>query len=539
MGTGARIVCGATAVLVAAVLAWIVLRRDAGPELAQPLQATPAPAAAGACADELSVAEPDASARSAARQSVAPGATASAPSALMVFGSVRLPAGIPPPDARVEIRDEWGERRYSPIGGRDSYSFTDLRPGLWTLAVRGYPGCFFAERQVELGDEPSVRVDVVLEVAPRIAVKLETPTGGHPDRAFMDDWQGGYRTQITVVPTSTPLPDEVSALQLERARCGTYLPMSDSRRAFEGMVPPGFSGLLELDRLPPAYANVMLRGRVLASAAIDATTRELVLVIDPARMLDALGGVSLRLVAPSTGAPILQAGLSLADRPTGAWANPPQTALEDGRFERSRLPPGEYELQVRLPGFEHFARTFEVLAGRTTELGDVLIDEGAAVRGYVVDEEGNGLSVPLAWSALAEPAVPRFIEMPRSEPDGEFVIAELPPEGVLLRIQDPQWALDPALVRFAPGRIGEVRLVARRGTPVELRHGFPADAEVLIVLRRGDGVAIWSARDLGPATHGANLPEGDYVLEAVREGKPLASRKFHVANERMRVDLVP
>lgn len=402
-----------------------------------------------------------------------------------------------------------------------------------------------ARMQVESepSQEPS-REDVrPLGDAFRIAVRLTTSTGEPLDGHFKDDaWHGGYVSQITVVPTSEPLPLDVSSLNLERLRCGTYTRSWGARNtSFSGMVPDQISGIIDLSRQPPAYANAMLRGRVLASATIEATTREVVLVIDPDRTLATLGGLTFRLLDASTLEPIAKAGVSLAEGTTGVWANPYQLPLEGGRFERQRLPPGPYEVQIRLPGFEHLVRHFDVTSGLTTDLGDLLIEEGGAVRGRVVDEAGNGLSVPLVWSDIDVLYLligPPFIQTEASNPDGQFVLAELPPNGVILQTADPQWALDPITIRLSPGAIVEdVVLVARSGVPVTLNTRSGDTVEYEVVLRREDGQALWCTPALGPSSYEVRLVPGTYRLEVLAGGVLEKSRAFDVADQPLTVEL--
>lgn len=381
----------------------------------------------------------------------------------------------------------------------------------------------------------------------RISVRLLTSTGESLDEPFAGDvWHGGYAARIEVIPTSEPLPVDrpTSDLRIARLRCGTYTrSRSVPERSFSGVVADGVAGVIELHRPPPAHALAMLRGRVLASARIESTTREVVLVIDPDRVLGSLGGVTFLLVDANSGEPIAKAGIRLSEAATGEWANPFQLPLEDGRFLRRRLPPGGYELQIRLPGYDHFVRDLEVDPGATTDLGLLRIEHGGAVSGRVVDESGEGLSVALQWSdphSSGARVGPRFIRMQGSEADGRFVMAELPPKAVMLQIADPRWALDPLTIQLSPGAVLEnVVVQARTGVPVTLDARIGDDVEHELVLRRADGVAIWSAAALGPASLVVRLLPGSYSLGSLTDGIEAASRAFHVADQPMTVVLIP
>lgn len=378
----------------------------------------------------------------------------------------------------------------------------------------------------------------------RVLVRLKTSTDELLDEQFEgDSWRGGYVSQITVVPTSEPLTHGVSlsTLRLASLSCGTYTKSwAVPNTSFSGMVVHGVSGTLDLVHAPPAYANAMLRGNLLASARIEPGMSEVTLILPTDRALGSLGGVALRLVDARSGQPIERAGISLADQAKGTWSNPYQMPLEGGRFERERLPPGDYELQVRLPGYEHLHRSFLVQAGRTTDLGDIPIREGGAVRGRVVDEQGNGLGVPLAWSLLNSPNGPAFLVMQDSNGDGHFALAELPTDGVLLQVQDPDWALDPSVLHLAPGVSTEnFELVARRGVPVTLKAQSEVDAEFTLVVRRSDGIAIWRSSGIGSSSDELRLVPGDYRVELSSPGRPATVRQFLVTEDPTTVDVGP
>jgi RNA polymerase sigma-70 factor (ECF subfamily) len=549
VGTKAKIAAGGAVVLVASVAVWKERERAAEPELAvtAPLEENDLPTSVPV--EETDAMRGDLAAghgRAAERRAMEPSSAASAADpaiGFVVLGAIRAPDGSPPADARVELRDEWGELADAPIGGRSSYAISGLHSGRWSFSLRDCPGFFLRMQPIQLGGEPMVRADLELQGAARIAIRLVTPSGEQPESRFKDDaWRGVYVPRVDVVATREPLPVEVSGHELARLRCGTYTSADQAGSAGRPQVPEGFNGVLELDQPPPAHASAMLRGRVLASAPIDEQARELVLLIDLDRMQAMLGALRFRLLDARTGEPIAQVGVQLYERSPGDWANPVITKLDQGRFERLRLPSGDYQLQLRVPGFEHPVRTIRIEPGRTTDLGDILLAEGSAVRGRVVDETGKGISVGLAWSPLDAGDDPTYVAHlgMRSNNNGGFALAELPTHGVLLRVSDSEWALDPVPIRAPPGAIQEgFELMARRGTEVTLRQRLASDAEVGLLLRRADGTAIWSVHDLQPATHAMRLVAGTYTLEARRNGRPLATRAFEVASEPVQIDLAP
>jgi len=541
MGTQAKVVLAAVVVSIASAVIWTETRhsaveidRSAPPDAA---------ALAGPPADDPVIEHTQlraSSASSADRRSIVL-ERAEQPDVQLdriVFGAILAPNRPPPLGARAELRDEWGDSLDTDIGGSTSYSIAGLHAGRWMLSVVDCPGLFAPARELDLGAEPSVRADIELRLAPSIGVRLVTSTGAPLESQFRDDaWHGAYTTHWEVVATHEPLKADTSGPEIARLRCGTYTSSAEARNAGRARVPAGYSGVLELERPPPAYASALLRGRVLTTVPIDDKTTEVTLVIDPELALASMGALRFRLVAARTGEPISTAGVRLAEESTGDWANPVMFPLEDGQFERLRLPPGRYELQLRIPGLEHMVSTITIQSGRTTDLGDVLVEEGGVVSGRVLDESGDGLSLPIGWSILDADRNGTFIQMDRSTSDGRFGLAELPTSGILLRIHDPEWALDPTVVRAPPGVVQEVTLLARRGTAVAIRHRGADDALVEMLLRRADGTVIWSSSDLGARTHRIRLVAGSYTLEERRAGRPIASRAFEVAAEPLQIDL--
>lgn len=457
----------------------------------------------------------------------------------IVFGDVRASEGTPSANGRVELQDEWGDRADSAIV-RNAYAIPGLHAGKWKLTLRDCSGCFATARGIELSAGASLRVDIELRRSQSISVRLKTPSGEDIDSSFRDDaWNGQYQPRVEVVATRDLLPPDVSAAELARLSVGTYTSASAAGNSGRVQVPTGFSGVLELGVQQAAFASAMLRGHVLSSAPIEADTRELELLINPDHMLASLGSLRFRMINALTGEPIESAGIQLREASTVGIANPVGYPNRDGVIERSRLPAGTYELQIRARpvGFEHLVKMVTIESGRATDLGDIRLADGGGVRGRVIDEAGAGVSAMLCWSSIDAPDNPNFIEESRSQSDGRFGLGELPAHGVLLRINDPQWALDPVPIHFVPGVFGEVTLTVRPGTPVTLRHRL--EGEVSLVLRKVDGTPVWSARGLGPSTQRMRLLPGSYTLEATCNAGPRLNKTFAVATDSVQVDLEP
>ncbi|MEO6711463.1 MAG: sigma-70 family RNA polymerase sigma factor [Planctomycetota bacterium] len=535
MGSKLKLGLGAAGVLAVSALVWNETRGP-GPTEAATAAAGAASSVAVETTDQArpnettkSASEP-ASPRVSRQQSAASSAATS-----LIFGDVHAPEGANLLEGRIELLDEWGERAEVSIA-RNAYAISGLHAGEWKLSVRDCTGLFSPAKTLSLLPGASLRADIELQPCQVIAIRLKTPSGESLEVAFPKDdaWLGFYTPRVEVIATGELPPSDLSAAEISRLNYGIYTPARAEGLRGRPVVPPGFSGVLELGDPRAGFASAMLRGHVLASAPIDADTRELDLVVDANRMLAGTGSLRLRLVLASSGELIDRWGIRLREAPTADLANPVMYPHKDGVFERPRLPAGTYELQIRAPGYEHTAMSVTIEPGRTTDLGDIRLAEGGLVRGRVVDESGRGVSALLCWSSLEPTDDPSFHEDSRSDSDGRFGLAELPAKGVLFRVTDPQWALDPVPVPFRTGA-NQLTLTVRPGTAVTLRHRLEGD--VRISVRRPDGTQVWSASGFGPSTHRMRLIPGAYSLEAVSEVGQTRSKNFEVASEPALVEL--
>jgi hypothetical protein len=450
----------------------------------------------------------------------------------LVYGAI-VCSGDVPPGSYLRFTDEWGVRLEAPIAARTSYAISGLHTGKWSRTVHDCPGYYAPPLACTLADQSILRLDLELSPAPSIAIYLHLPDGSPPATLFgKDHLKGWFIPEIEIVATLEPLPAKVTAEHLARFGRGKYTPAKEAGRSGHAQVPHGASGVLQLDCSPPAIASAVLGGRLLASASIDAETRELSLVVEPERLLGMLGSLRFRVLDASTGQPPRAFGVQISDHPTAQLMNPVMHGpADEGLFERPRLPPGKYELQIRAAGFEHVLRSFAIESGRTTDLGDIVLMEGGVIRGNVHNEAGGGVRVGLGWRLLdADPEAP-FIKFGESTSEGAFAIAELPARSLLLGIVDPEWASDPLLVPPHPSPGTQLELVARRGVQVTLRQRSGGERPIQLVLRRKDGIVVWSARESGASTHSIRLIPGEYMLEMNSEDGVLESRLIAVSKD--------
>lgn len=171
-----------------------------------------------------------------------------------------------------------------------------------------------------------------------------------------------------------------------------------------------------------------------------------------------------RVLAPS-GEPAAGIGVRLASAEVEGLLCDARTDA-DGRFALEGLYPGAYTLQARpcqasradergLPDTVPLA--VAIAEGETLALEDLRLRAGTReLAGRLVDEEGRALAEvlvtvePSPRSDDLRPAWPPVSA--RTDQDGAFLLADLPGESVLLRI-DPEARLDPAPAAAPPDPI--------------------------------------------------------------------------------------
>ena len=195
----------------------------------------------------------------------------------------------------------------------------------------------------------------------------------------------------------------------------------------------------------------------------------------------------------------------------------------DGRFTLGPLQQGELLLQARAPGFTE--RDFETrLAGRPlfADAGDVSLESGLVVRGFVRDRSGSGVAGAFLFAGGRGQERPAEAT---SEDDGAFVLAGLPPGTVDVMVRAPGYASarqpatagaeDVVIVLDAGGMITGA-VVDARGQPVNgafVRAEPESDATATMWSPPGgvadQGGGRFTLRDARP---------GRYVLVATAAG---------------------
>jgi hypothetical protein len=159
-------------------------------------------------------------------------------------------------------------------------------------------------------------------------------------------------------------------------------------------------GRFDLEGLPPGDYHVAARraGSSIEGATVEVATadRRIRLVVpDPAAIT---GRVIL------DGAPVPYFGVSVSEDPGSAFGRPTPVRAPDGRFRQPDAPPGTQAVIVIGPGFlRRVVEGVQVVAGATTDLGDIVVARGGRLHGRVVDARGAvaGATVRIASSGFS------------------------------------------------------------------------------------------------------------------------------------------
>lgn len=252
-----------------------------------------------------------------------------------------------------------------------------------------------------------------------------------------------------------------------------------------------------------------------------------------------LGVVQARLVKAADSQPLSGHTLRLLDRRDQAWE---AVSGDDGVTRFERVPPSRgYRLVVRVPDFAAITvQGIEVLPASLTDLGDVPVGSGIAVRGRVVDERdrplgGSTVSVRLVsaggvatggllsmFGGLEEG--PPAVASAETDAEGWFTLPSVPAGTYALEGRCPGYVsagVRPLVVSaLRPARhltlvLGEGATLS--GSVRDEHGGRISGAEVVALL---DGGGRPGGAGSAPIRESATSdPSGRYVLDTLQRGR--------------------
>ncbi|HUL77712.1 MAG TPA: carboxypeptidase regulatory-like domain-containing protein [Vicinamibacteria bacterium] len=233
-------------------------------------------------------------------------------------------------------------------------------------------------------------------------------------------------------------------------------------------------------------------------------------------VMDAAGGIAGR-VADESGAAVEDAWVAAVER--NQSGGPRVRSDEgDGRFLLQDIAPATYDISFQAAGRGEASKAgVKVVAGRTTDVGTVVLAPGGLVQGVVVDAEGQGIPGATVNADRGARRSDRLETQTGSA--GAFEIRGVPPGPVSVRASHPAYAASaPVETLVDPAKEPPaVRIVLARGARIEgralHRDGRPFAA----------GRVQASSRDVpfasGEWGEGALAGDGSFVLDHVPAGR--------------------
>ncbi|MCA8967204.1 MAG: carboxypeptidase regulatory-like domain-containing protein [Planctomycetes bacterium] len=191
------------------------------------------------------------------------------------------------------------------------------------------------------------------------------------------------------------------------------------------------------------------------------------------------------------------------------------TADADGRFRIDRVPPGTLDVQISLPGHAAWSRQgVAVLAGETTDLGELTLRAAGALSGTVVGPDGQ----PPA--ALVVSVITKEQRLVGTYSGGVYRVDDVPAGKHRLQVQGPGVAGASFEVEVRPGVEVERKIVLDVGVERRIQIDVPEEARgfVSLLLRRKNEPMSWYAGQVVAAARTAEflacMAPGDYEVVA-------------------------
>lgn len=194
----------------------------------------------------------------------------------------------------------------------------------------------------------------------------------------------------------------------------------------------------------------------------------------------------------------------------------------EGSFRKKQAPVGSVRIEIWCDGYAPFQAVRELKANAEHDLGDVLLEPGATLRGMVRDADGNvvsGAMVLLGW----ETDFDLFVPSVRSGEDGIFTIRGVTSRSKDLVVRSPGFAANTVRLQL-PGDVlsrEPLAITLARGATIEvlvLGDNVPEDR--IVYLRRGNALLQSTVLDERGRAWFANRSAGAYRVTLFGSGLP-------------------
>ena len=446
--------------------------------------------------------------------------------ALLLYGSLLTIHGEPVTEASISLWNDQGERKEATVAP-GSWSTVGLAPGAWNVSVRSRSFYPLREELTLSGTVPETRHDLVLEPARVLRIRFVDTEGrtviGADTRSH--PLLPGLGAVATLAPPGPRIPG-VDGRFTSGGDAGQYL--TDRVHSQVQGLPADCAGLLWLTQPPPVYVSAVLRDLVLETRLDSGAGEELVFVLDVEALKSRLSALSLRLVDAATGVALAgSADLSFRD---GGGSN--VRAGEDGVIFLEQQIPGLRELHLQARDHVLLTRIVRLEPGETLDLGDVPLPPKRALEGRLVDEGGQPVAERFQVTSddlVASPLDVERLPYVLIDGDGNFQLWNRGSGETWLLMRQGDYAVNP--MPLETDAAGRATAIARRGTPVLLRHGRKPASELRFAIADAAGRPFWTRLVYHEAPIRLRLMPGSYQLLEGRDEVFTLVRTFEVGAE--------
>jgi len=457
---------------------------------------------------------------------------------------------------RIVLADSEGCQFTAESGTDGSYSAEGLHAGKWHL-IANCDGKLCRRQDFEIAArEQQHKLDIVLEDALEVRIKLRTPDGRELNEAIASDPELSFRVALSPValrPGSAArfLPDGEN----QDFGCGSYTPrqhLDEKLRTEIGQA----SGVLTITEAPPLDVGLVLCGQLIARQPLAPDQREVDFTLSLEELRRQFATVLVHVVDAETHAPIVGASVTIEGVQTlveetealSSFAQDKERATRDaGRGPKTdalgavRIPwvlAGKHKLYAMAPGYSAFSGRVETEAGGTCELKPVELTGHARISGRLVFAAGD----PAQYSFQLVP-LDRFEETHESLAStvwssnelGVFEIPQQRRERYVLRVVEGDSLLSPVVIDATQGDVRDLELKLLPATQVQLVFTREPKEGAELRISTAAGLPALEQDLAGLAPAGMSLAPGAYLAE-VREGAHKAgSVRFVVAKESLRI----
>jgi hypothetical protein len=459
--------------------------------------ATAAPAAAPA----PQPAPAAASAREAPRERAAARWRDGDPVGVLLTGTVRGSDGKP---ADVSLSAKLDKSLVSASATADgSYALVGLRPGEWTVTLRG-TGFVEATATVAITDDAVQHRDFTVDPSFPVRVLIVTADGQDGTFALRKalPWFGDFN----VAGKREPFPERLAPTDYGAVFVGDA--------TFDRQMNPkdGFAGTLHCKTLP-AHVALLQRHLVLQQQVVQPATTEVKFTVDIDALKALAASATVRVLDADSGAPLVDARVSLDTSNRGGMGHKVDA---DGRAVLEGLSPGLLRCNITAKDRETMYTTVRVEPGQRLDLGDVRLGAALTLRGTVLDADGRPATASLSWTELKwrTRATAAFASnrSARTEADGTFSLWGTGRGAIAVAARDQQGNVAMGVFDNPPA----TPVVLQLSRPCECVVVRPADPTRTFTLTLFDAARRpVTGREIGPRSPKSTvqLPPGEYAYE--------------------------